>query len=306
MKGTHKNLTSLRIFEAAARTLNFSRTAEEHHLTQGAISKHIAGLEKRLGTVLFKRTPTGLRLTHAGALYLEKISAALRLLDEADATVAHPGSRVALNIAVSPSFAPFLLIGRLAEFFNRHPDIRVNIRPRLIYGRPAGERFDAEIQLHTGHISGKTAQYLCGREMTLVAAPSLLERRPVRGIDDLQHLPLLKRAQRGYGWDEWRAEIAPHWAGPGQHASEYEGFSLLLPATLHGLGLAIVPICLVLEHLRAGRLVRPLGEVVAGRHAYYLLQPRPDTSGPCTQAFCDWIREESQRVEDAVQDYLAS
>ena len=47
------------------------------------MSKHIGALEDRLGTALFKRLPNGLRLTHAGALYLERISAAER-------TVIHP------------------------------------------------------------------------------------------------------------------------------------------------------------------------------------------------------------------------
>src|SRR3546814_5687228 len=89
-----------------------------------------------------------------------------------------------------------------------HPGIRVNVRPRLLYGRGEAERFDAEIQLHAGYVSGMSAQYLCGREMTLVATPGLLQRHPVRCVDDLDGLPLLKRAQRGYGWDEWRADVA--------------------------------------------------------------------------------------------------
>ncbi|HYG42781.1 MAG TPA: LysR family transcriptional regulator, partial [Bordetella sp.] len=195
MKGSRNSVTSLRIFLAAARSLNFSRSAEELSLTQSAVSKHISALEGRLGVALFQRLPTGLRLTYAGALYFERIGAALRLIDEADALVAQPGSRVALNVAVSPSFAQFCLLPGLATFFEQHPGIRVNIRPRLLYGRGESERFDAEIQLHAGYVSGMSAQYLCGHEMTLVAAPGLLRRHPVRCVNDLDGLPLLKRAQ---------------------------------------------------------------------------------------------------------------
>ncbi|PJI37253.1 LysR family transcriptional regulator, partial [Methylobacterium radiotolerans] len=43
-------------------------------------------------------------------------------------------------------------------------------------------------------------------------------------------------------------------------AAEYEGFSILLPAVLNGLGAGIMPLCMVLEHLESGRLVRPFGE----------------------------------------------
>lgn len=305
MKGSRNSLATLRIFLSAARSLNFSRSAEALHLTQSAVSKHIGALEDRLGTALFKRLPNGLRLTHAGALYLERISAAVRLIDEADALVAHPMSRVALNVAVSPSFAQFCLIPGLAEFFALHPEVRVNVRPRLLYGRDQAERFDAEIQLHTGHVAGMSAQYLCGREMTLVAAPALLARHPVRAVEDLDGVPLLKRAQRGYSWDEWRADVAPLWAGAPATAPEYEGFSVLLPAVLHGLGAAIVPVCMVLSQLESGQLVRPLGESVEGRYGYYLMQPRPNVGGAYADAFCDWVVERAAVFNAQVGAYLA-
>ncbi|SEJ49373.1 DNA-binding transcriptional regulator, LysR family [Variovorax sp. OK212] len=258
-------------------------------MTQSAVSKQVQGIEERLGIVLFKRTPTGLRTTYAGALYMEKITAALRLIDEADALVAHPDARVNLNIAVSPSFAQYCLIPRLPEFLDQHPGIRINVRPRLVTGRDRSERFDAEIQLNTGHAAGMTAQYLCGREMGLVAAPSLLRRHRVNRVEDLDSVRMLKRAQRGYSWDEWLAEVAPGHPPPGAHAPEYEGFSLLLPSVLHGLGVAIVPLCLVKLQLSSGALRRPLGEVVEGRYAYYLMQPRPSQSGPQLEEFCNWL-----------------
>jgi LysR family glycine cleavage system transcriptional activator len=300
MKGSRLSMTSLRIFLAAARHLNFSRAAEQLHLTQSAVSKHIQALEARLGTSLFKRTSAGLRLTYAGALYLERVSAAMRLLDEADAIVARPDARVALNIAVSPSFAQFCLIPGLREFFDAHPEIRINLRPRLLYGRDKAERFDAEIQLHTGHMAGMTTQYLCGREMALVGAPSLFA-RPVRGIEDLSGVPLLKRAQRGYGWDEWKADMAPSWPGPAPTAPEYEGFSVLLPAVMNALGVAIAPLCMVADALRTGQLRRPFGESVEGRYAYYLMRPRPDVGGPYLDAWCDWIATRTSALNAEVR-----
>lgn len=300
MKGSRNSLVSLRVFVAASGHLNFSRTAEDLHMTQSAVSKHIQALESKLGASLFKRAPTGLQLTYAGAIYLESISAALRLIDEADAKVAHPSARVNLNIAVSPSFAQHCLFPRFQEFFDRHPEIRINVRPRLLFNRDKSERFDAEIQLHTGHRSGMTCDYLCGREMCLVVAPSLLARSPIGSIGDLDRVPLLKRAQRGYGWDEWKSEMAPDWRGPRENAPEYEGFSMLLPALQHGLGAAIVPLCLVRNSLARGDLLRPFGEVVSGRFGYYLMQPRPLQGGPYLNAFIGWVGELAAELNDGL------
>src|SRR5690606_23053596 len=116
----------------------------------------------------------------------------LHLIDEASALVAHSDARAALNVAVSPSFAHFCLIPNLSEFFAQHPHIKLNIRPRLLYEPQECEPFDAAIQLHTGHAGGMATEYLCGREMALVAAPSLLKERGVRTVADLAQLTLLK------------------------------------------------------------------------------------------------------------------
>lgn len=304
MKGSRDSLKSLRIFISAARTLNFSRSAEELSLTQSAVSKHVFALEQRLGTALFDRKPRGLVLTYAGAQYLKRIGPALHLIDEASALVAHSDAQVALNVAVSPSFAHFCLIPNLSEFFAQHPHIKLNIRPRLLYEPQDCEPFDAAIQLHTGHAGGLATEYLCGREMALVAAPALLEGKDVHSVADLERLTLLKRAQRGYSWNEWRAEVAPSWSGPPADAPEYEGFSMLLPAVMHGLGAAIAPICMMLDPLERGAVIRPLGERVTGRYAYYLMRPAARRYNPHIEAFSEWIMHTSSRLQQRVNVFL--
>ena len=59
-------LNGLRAFEAAARHLSFTLAAEELHVTQGAISRAVKGLEDHLGVSLFQRLPRRLALTSEG------------------------------------------------------------------------------------------------------------------------------------------------------------------------------------------------------------------------------------------------
>ncbi len=69
--------TALVTFEAAARHQNFHRTAEELEITQSAVCRQIASLERFLGTKLFNREKKRLTLTEAGRSYSSKIQAAL-------------------------------------------------------------------------------------------------------------------------------------------------------------------------------------------------------------------------------------
>ena len=63
-------LLQLRVFECVARHLNFSRAAEELHLTQPAVSTAVSQLESHAGLPLFEHLGHRVFLTEAGALGL--------------------------------------------------------------------------------------------------------------------------------------------------------------------------------------------------------------------------------------------
>lgn len=60
------NSAQLEAFQVAARMLNFTRAAAFLHITQSALSQRISKLEDELGTALFIRDRTSVRLTEAG------------------------------------------------------------------------------------------------------------------------------------------------------------------------------------------------------------------------------------------------
>ena len=70
-------LNALRAFEAAGRHQSFSRSADELNVSHAAISRHVRGLEKRLGVQLFRNVARGVELTKAGRRYLDQITPAL-------------------------------------------------------------------------------------------------------------------------------------------------------------------------------------------------------------------------------------
>src|SRR5437660_8226555 len=82
-------LSSLRVFEAAARHNSFRKAADELNLTASAVSHGVQTLENWLGVELFRRETRGLRLTSAGETYAPFVNQALNIL--AGATERVPG-----------------------------------------------------------------------------------------------------------------------------------------------------------------------------------------------------------------------
>ena len=70
-------LSTLKVFESAARLRSFKAAAEELSLTQSAISHQIASLERYLGTALFCRLPGRVELNEKGELYFPVVQDAL-------------------------------------------------------------------------------------------------------------------------------------------------------------------------------------------------------------------------------------
>ena len=68
----------LKVFQSAARTLSFSKSAEVMHVSQPAVSRHISELETAFGTALFVRSASGVELTAAGRLLLAHADALLQ------------------------------------------------------------------------------------------------------------------------------------------------------------------------------------------------------------------------------------
>src|SRR6266436_7143611 len=101
----------LRYVAAVARTRNFSRAAEQCHVSQPSLSQQIQKLEDELGERLFHRTKREAKLTPAGEAFLQR---AIRILEEVDAakreaTDARDLLCGTITVGVLPTIAPYLL-----------------------------------------------------------------------------------------------------------------------------------------------------------------------------------------------------
>lgn len=127
MKRTHLPLNGLRVLDAAARHLSFTRAADELAVTPAAVGQQIRALEDVLGAVLFRRTPKGLELTPEGEAGLEALRAGFLSFEEAVRAMQAGQSSQVIAIAAPRDITGKWLAARLADYRKIEPDVRFTI-----------------------------------------------------------------------------------------------------------------------------------------------------------------------------------
>ncbi len=117
------DLNAVRTFVAVADAGQFQKAAVDLALTQQAVSKRVATLERDIGVRLLTRTPRGAELTIDGQAFLSHARTLLQAEERAIASV-RPGSR-ALRVDVVGRRAS--LAGHLRDFHRAHPGIALDV-----------------------------------------------------------------------------------------------------------------------------------------------------------------------------------
>jgi len=142
--------TTLRQFEvflAVAKAGSFRAAAEAMHLSQPALSQHVAEMERDLGTRLFDRLGRKVALTEAGRVLEDHALRLFATLASArDAVVDLSGlKRGSLVIGASTTPGIYVLPGIIAAFQKRYPGVALNLRignSALIEERIRGNELD--------------------------------------------------------------------------------------------------------------------------------------------------------------------
>lgn len=121
-------LQQLRYFVSVAQKLNFTEAAQQHFITQPAISRQIADLERKVGAALIDRNGHQISLTSAGEAFYQYCQ---QILDTAQAMSARLSNvsegRVGhLRISAVPSSIPELT-SCLSVFSSEYPDVQVDV-----------------------------------------------------------------------------------------------------------------------------------------------------------------------------------
>lgn len=248
MKRTHLPLNGLRVLDAAARHLSFTRAADELAVTPAAVGQQIRALEDMLGVVLFRRTPKGLELTPETEGALEALRGGFLMFEEAVHAMQAGQSSSALAIAAPRDISAAWLLPRLTAYAVEREDLRFT----LIAADSPPDFAEANLDL------------------AVVLADGPGEHEGV-AVDEMHYVTVEAADGKGKnGLIDWPGSMA---AGEPGCISVADG-GLAIAAAAAGLGRASVPRLLAQMALDAGR-VRLVSEPVAAPLGYWLLAPAP-------------------------------
>ncbi|MCY6379457.1 LysR substrate-binding domain-containing protein [Hoeflea prorocentri] len=281
------NLNALRMFDAAARHLNFRAAAEEMHLTQGAVAQQVRRLEADLGQKLFHRKARGLALTDTGRSLHAPVARALALIETAARQLTPERPHVTLS--VTPSIASKWLVPRLPKFSATHPNIDVQIIASEALSDFQSDGADAAIRQGEPPTDANLAVELIS-PLRLRAACSPAFAQGLRQIDKAAGFAGLDLVQDSHrNWDRLFAEEDIR---PEKKPMQFNQTALGIDAASNGQGVVLAPKLLLDMDLDQGRLVELWCDRRTHTSGFYAVWPKSRDTKPAVQTLVSWILEE--------------
>lgn len=186
-------LNGLVAFEAAARTGNFARAAEELNLTQSTVSHRVRMLERHLGYPLFERLPRGLRLTESGKAYLPSIRKAFEQIFSSTAGIFGRKDKGSLTVRAPISYSVLWLGPLIDRFMRQYPGIEVRLISSIWADDLATDETDIDLRLGFGSWPNCHARLMLRDRVTAVCSPRLAGRKARRlfRVEDFAAQPLI-------------------------------------------------------------------------------------------------------------------
>jgi LysR family glycine cleavage system transcriptional activator len=286
-------LSAIRVFEAAARLLSFTRAAQELGMTQAAVSWQVKALERRLDQPLFRRLPREVVLTPAGERLARAATEAIGLLRGAVADLSDSGEGV-LAISTLQTMAIQWLAPRLGGFQVAHPKIAVRLESSNQLTDLVHDGFDVAIRTGQGDWPGLEAVPLFPSLVTALCAPQVAQGIDLaRGPCALLDAPRIGIDSEWAMWFRAAGVTPPNSSGGAEAGPRFaaESQTTEIAAALSGHGVALASPIMFSAEIDAGRLVQPFPVTVryGGQRYTWLVYPPERRRTRKIAAFREWL-----------------
>ncbi len=288
-------LSAMRAFIRVVETGNFTRAADTLAMPKATVTNLIQGLEAHLHTKLLNRTTRRVMVTTDGALYYERAAQIVSELEELDGSLSNsqglPTGR--LRVEMAGAFADWIVVPALCDFYQKYPDIRVDLGVGDRTVDYLAENVDCALRGGTPADQSLIARRVSEVEMLTCAAPLYIEKfgvptRPEELENDHYSVSYF-RAQTNrtlpfeFRKDNEDLEINP------RYLLSVNDSRTFVNAALNGLGIAQLPRFMVRDALAKGDLVEILPEWSREPLPLYIVYPPNRHLSNKVRVFVDWL-----------------
>lgn len=264
MLPTHEYANDLILFSLIIDCGSFSKAAESAGITSSVLSKRIGRLEKSLGARLLYRTTRSLSLTENGhvlyrhaKLITEQVQSALYAVSETSDEVTG-----IINMSVPTISGELLLIESVAEFCEKYPNVKIEMRLENRFVDLINERIDLAIRTGLMSDSSLIARPIIDSNWVIVTSALYLSKhsQPQDAEDLLNHNCLTYTYQQSgsRNWLMKQPKTGDIYELQVSGSLAVNNAGAIRKALISGHGIAMVPLCMVYEDLRKGTLVEIL------------------------------------------------
>lgn len=296
-------LSAMRVFVRVVETGNFTRAAATLNMPKTTVTNLVQNLEGHLRTTLLNRTTRRVMVTTDGALYYERATQILSELDELDGSLSNsqtqPSGR--LRVEMAGAFADLLVIPNLCDFYQRYPQIQLDIGvgDRLV--DYIAENVDCALRGGTPTDQSLIARKVGELSMQAYAAPLYVRMfgapEHPKDLED-QHFSVgYLNATAGrvmpfeFSRGDETVEINPRYVVSVNDARSY------VNAAMSGMGVAQSPRFMVRDALDKGELVEVLPDWKCETLPLYIVYPQTRHLSNKVRVFVDWLAKLVQTLK---------
>ena len=293
-RGRIDDVTSLRVFSLVVETESFTEAGRRMGFTPATISKHVSGLEQRLGSRLINRTTRRLHVTEAGHIFYQRCVNVLQELERAESELSEIRKEPTghLRVTVPTVLAVRHISPHLSTIMETYPKLSVELVLNSSKMDLFNEGIDLAIRIATQIEPGLIAIKLAPNRRVFAAAPAYLARHGVPQTPEelMNHNCLVARG----------LSLNNNWLfkRDGQNTTVRVGGNLiadngevLLDAALAGLGVIMLPTFLASDSLRTGKLVPILSDYTADPVWIHAVLPHRQYIPLKARCFIDFLKQ---------------
>ncbi|PMS14698.1 LysR family transcriptional regulator [Trinickia dabaoshanensis] len=287
---------AMKVFTRVVESRSFVKAAESLQLAAPQVSRTVQALEAHLGARLLNRTTRSISVTDDGEAYYQRSIRVLAEVDEMEAELTHaklnPKGRLKVNLPAL--IAKMIIIPALPDFFERYPDIEIEMGLSDRQVDIVEEGVDCVIRTGELEDSGLVARRIGNMRRITCASPSYLEKygEPKTIADLHNHIGVnyvSSNTGRMRGWDYLVGGVVETVDMHGLIA--VNDVDAYISCGLHGLGLLKSAIYPIAPHLESGELVEILKDYCSPPRPISIMYARNRHLPRKVRVFADWVAE---------------